>query len=100
MRDAAGSTRAVLSRARSVISVAVKGYGIVIWESAERWRTFTVSANRSVLLAARVEQALATLSIESDDAVRDVLLSIAGARLLTAECGHGPGECEDSVWLN
>ena len=83
-----------------MISVAVKGYGIVIWERADRWRTFTASADRSVLLAARVEQALGTLSTVSDDAVRDVLLSIAGARLLTSECGHGPGECEDSVWLN
>jgi hypothetical protein len=84
----------------SVISVAVRGYGIVIWERADRWRTFSVSAGRSVLLAARVEQALGTLTTVSNDTVRDVLLSIAGARLLTDECGHGPGECEDSVWLS
>ena len=80
-----------------MISIAVRGYGIVIWERADRWRTFTVSANRSVLLAARVEQALGTLTTISDDAVREVLLSIAGARLLAESCRHGPGECEDSI---
>ena len=80
-----------------MISIAVRGYGIVIWERPDRWRTFTVSANRSVLLAARVEQALGTLTTISDGAVRDVLLSIPGARVLTVDCTHGPGECDDSI---
>jgi hypothetical protein len=79
-----------------VISVAVMGYGIVIWD-AEGWRVFSTTDYRSAILAARVEQALGTLSAISEDAVRDVLLDITGACLLAEECAHGPGECEDSI---
>lgn len=78
----------------SVISVAVQGYGIVIWESDGAWRTFTPSDSMSATLATRVEIALDDLPLGSDErAVTAALLSIAGAHLLAVDCDHAPGEC-------
>jgi hypothetical protein len=79
-----------------MISIAVQGYGIVIWDGDGEWRTFTPSDAMSAMLAARVEQALeaAEIAPESDEAVCSALLSIAGAHLLAVDCDHGPGGCE------
>jgi hypothetical protein len=78
-----------------MFSVAVKGYGIVIWDGDGEWRTFGPTDALTATLAARVEGALQlvpVLATEGD--VRDALLSISGAGLLSADCDHGPGECE------
>jgi hypothetical protein len=86
-----------------MISVAVRGYGIVIWEHEGAWRTFSTTDALSARLSARVEQALAELTpgTEDDDAVCEALLSIAGAHLLAVECDHGPGSsCRGDDDLN
>ena len=41
-----------------MISIAVQGYGIVIWSRAGEWRTYTASDSISAVLATRVEMAL------------------------------------------
>ncbi len=84
-----------------MFSVAIKGYGIVIWDGDGEWRTFGATDSHSAMLAARVEAALETVQVSSDDLdVRDALLSISGAGLLSAECDHAPGECDGEIGLN
>jgi hypothetical protein len=85
-----------------MISIAVQGYGIVIWDGDGEWRTFAPSDSMSALLAARVEIALQELPSphESDEVVCSALLSIAGAHLLAVDCDHGPGGCEGEADLN
>lgn len=85
-----------------MISVAVKGYGIVIWRGDGEWRTFTSSDTLSALLSTRVQIALDEYSvpIESEDAIRAALLSIDGAHLLAVDCDHGPGGCDGEVGRN
>ena len=78
-----------------MFSVAVKGYGIVIWDGDGEWRTFGATESLSATLTARVEHALEmvpTSGTETD--VRDALLSLSGAGLLSADCEHRPGECD------
>ena len=78
-----------------MFSVAVKGYGIVIWDGDGVWRTFGATESLSATLTARVENALEmvpTSGTETD--VREALLSLSGAGLLSADCEHGPGECD------
>ena len=78
-----------------MFSVAVKGYGIVIWDGDGEWRTFGATESLSATLTARVENALEsvpTLGTETD--VREALLALSGAGLLSADCEHGPGECD------
>lgn len=78
-----------------MFSVAIRGYGIVIWDGDGEWRTFGATDSHSAMLAARVEAALETVPVPSDDLdVREALLSIAGAGLLSADCDHAPGECD------
>ena len=79
-----------------MISIAVQGYGIVIWDGDGEWRTFTPSDAMSAVLAARVEQALEDLpaAMPSDEVVCSALLSITGAHLLAVDCDHGPGGCD------
>ncbi len=84
-----------------MFSVAIKGYGIVIWDGDGEWRTFGANESLSATLAARIESALAfvpTLADERD--VREALLSLSGAGLLSADCEHGPGECDDETGLS
>lgn len=83
-----------------MFSIAVKGYGIVIWDGDGDWRTFGATESHSAMLAARVEAALEAVRTPSDELdVREALLSITGAGLLSADCEHGPGECDgDSSW--
>jgi hypothetical protein len=78
-----------------VFSVAVRGYGIVIWDDDGRWRTFGANESMSATLAARVELALDTLPLgtSDQDEVCSALLSISGAHLLSVECDHGPDGC-------
>lgn len=84
-----------------MFSVAIKGYGIVIWDGDGEWRTFGATDSHSAMLAARVEAALETVQVSSDDLdVRDALLSISGAGLLSADCDHAPGECDGEIGLN
>jgi hypothetical protein len=83
-----------------MFSVAVKGYGIVIWDGDGAWRTFGATDALSATLAARVENALElvpVLATEYD--VREALLSMTGAGLLSADCDHAPGECEGEPGL-
>jgi len=85
-----------------MISVAVHGYGIVIWDGDGEWRTFTPSDQMSAALAARVELALDTLphAPHTDEAVCSALLSIAGAHLLAVDCDHDPGGCDGELDRN
>lgn len=78
-----------------MFSVAIKGYGIVIWDDDDSWRVFSPSDSLSALLAARVEYALQTVPAAADQhEAREALLQIAGAGLLSADCDHAPGECD------
>jgi hypothetical protein len=87
---------------RPVFSVAVRGYGIVIWDDDGRWRTFGANESMSATLAARVELALDSLPIgtSDQDEVCSALLSISGAHLLSVECDHGAGECPGDDFRN
>ncbi|HVM23865.1 MAG TPA: hypothetical protein VM253_00525 [Candidatus Limnocylindrales bacterium] len=83
-----------------MISVAVQGYGIVIWDGDGEWRTFTATDSMSAVLATRVEMALGAIPRTvpvSDEAVCSALLSISGAHLLAVDCDHGPGGCEGEL---
>lgn len=78
-----------------MFSVAVKGYGIVIWDGDGQWRTFGATESLSATLSARVENALETVPTSGTETdVREALLMLAGAGLLSADCEHGPGECD------
>jgi hypothetical protein len=78
-----------------MFSVAIKGYGIVIYDDAGAWRVFSTSDSLGARLATRVEFALQTVPAPADERVaREALLSIAGAGLLSASCEHAPGECD------
>lgn len=85
-----------------MISIAVQGYGIVIWSGAGEWRTYTASDSLSAVLATRVEIALDSLvpQDESEEAVCSALLTIAGAHLLAVDCDHAPGECDGESGRN
>ena len=77
-----------------MFSVAVKGYGIVIWDGGGEWRTFGPSDSLTALLAARVENALESVPDPVDELeAREALLGMAGAGLLSTDCDHAPGEC-------
>ena len=91
-----------MGQAFTMISIAVQGYGIVIWNGAGEWRTYTASDSISAVLASRVEMALGALSSAdaSDDAVCSALLTIAGAHLLAIDCDHAPGECDGEPGRN
>lgn len=81
-----------------MFSVAVKGYGIVIWDSGGEWRTFGATESLSATLASRVEYALDSMPTSADEHdVREALLGISGAGLLSADCEHGPGECDEGA---
>lgn len=84
-----------------MISVAVQGYGIVIWDGDGEWRTFTASDAMSATLATRVEMALEASGLPAtDEGVCAALLSIHGAHLLAVDCDHGPGGCDGDVERN
>jgi hypothetical protein len=78
-----------------MISVAVRGYGIIIWERDGAWRAYSTTDAMSATLSARVEQALSEVEpgTQSDETVCAALLTIAGAHLMAVECDHGPGTC-------
>jgi hypothetical protein len=84
-----------------MFSVAVKGYGIVIWDDDGMWRTYGADESMGATLSARVEMALETLEFghrTEEDAVCSALLSITGAHLLSVGCDHGPDEdCGDGL---
>ena len=79
---------------RRMFSVAVKGYGIVVWEDGQ-WRTFAASESLSSVLSARVENALSPIAYGYEVDIRDALLAMSGATLLAEECDHGPGCCDE-----
>ena len=90
-----------MGQGKPMFSVAIKGYGIVIWDGDGEWRTFGATDALSATLAARVECALQSIpALPTDRDVREALLSISGAGLLSADCFHGPGECDGEVGLN
>ena len=81
-----------------MISVAIQGFGIVIWDGDSRWRTFAPTESLASILNARVELALGVPHHLGDrEQATAALLQITGSRLLAVECGHGPGECDDAV---
>jgi hypothetical protein len=79
-----------------MISVAIQGYGVVIWNRHGEWRAFSDSPSRSAVLSTRVDQALSEIrqagardeGRETDESVCSALLSISGAHLLAVDCGH------------
>lgn len=77
-----------------MFAVAVKGYGIVVWNDGQ-WRTFAASESLSSVLAARVENALDPIAYGYEVDIRDALLSMSGTALLAEECDQGPGCCQD-----
>ncbi len=78
-----------------MFSVAIKGYGIVIYDDLGRWRVFSTSDFLSARLATRVEFALQVVPAPLDEReAQEALLGIAGAGLLSADCDHAPGECD------
>jgi hypothetical protein len=78
-----------------MFSVAIKGYGIVIYDDAGGWRVFSTSDSLSARLASRVEFALQTVpAADHEHEAREALLAIAGAGLLSVSCDHAPGECD------
>lgn len=83
-----------------MISVAVRGYGIVIWDEEQGWRTFSASESMSAVLASRVEMALSGLEVDTEDDVAGALLSLPDAHLLARSCEHGPGGCDEDIALN
>jgi hypothetical protein len=84
-----------------MFSVAVKGYGIVIWDGDGEWRVFSATTSLSATLTARVEFALDSVAVPSDETdIREALLSLSGAGLLSADCEHGPGECDGESTFN
>jgi hypothetical protein len=83
-----------------MISVAVRGYGIVIWDEEQGWRTFSSSESMSSVLSSRVEMALRSMHIDSEDEVCEALLTMTGAHLLARSCDHDPGDCEDGIGRN
>ena len=84
-----------------MFSVAVKGYGIVIWDGDGQWRIFSATTSLSATLTARVEFALDSVAVPSDETdIREALLSLSGAGLLSADCEHGPGECDGESTFN
>ena len=84
-----------------MISIAVRGYGIVIWHAGGEWRTYTASAAMSATLASRVQMALGGSGpTATEEEVCAALLSIRGAHLLAVDCDHGPGTCDDDALQN
>ena len=79
-----------------MFSVAVKGYGIVLWEDGQ-WRTFSASESLAATLAARVEHALEPIAYGYEADIRDALVAMPGAALLMEECGGGPGCCDGDL---
>ena len=79
-----------------MISVAVQGYGIVIWTGVDQWRVFAQTASHSAILSARVELALRAPvpGDVGDHGVIAALLSIRGAHLFAVDCDHELGECD------
>ncbi|MCA1588285.1 MAG: hypothetical protein LC744_06455 [Chloroflexi bacterium] len=60
-----------------MFSVAVKGYGIVVWDDGQ-WRTFSASESLSAVLAARVENVLKPIAYGYEEDIRDALLGMDG----------------------
>lgn len=81
-----------------MFSVAIKGYGLVLWDEG-RWRTFSASESLSAILNARVENALKPIAYGFEEDVRDALLEMSGAFLLSEGCEHGPGGCDEDATL-
>ena len=80
-----------------MFSVAVKGYGIVLLDDRGRLRTFSPSESLSVMLTARVENAIRPIAYGFEEDIRDALLSMNGTLLLSENCGHDHdgGCCDD-----
>lgn len=68
-----------------MISVLVKGYGVIVWHDADHWRAYCRSDAVTAMLSTRVGMALTASAGESHDAVRDQLLRIRGALLLAEQ---------------
>ncbi len=73
-----------------MISVVVAGQGVVVWRRPGEWKAFGRSDRARAMLSAWAWQVLNQARDESPDAVREALLSIHGAELLT-ESSDAPG---------
>ena len=67
------------------------------WDEEHGWRTFSANESTSAMLANRVETALRSMPIDSEDEACEALLTMAGSHLLARSCDHGPGECDSEV---
>ena len=78
-----------------MFSVAVKGYGIVIWDDDGMWRTFSANDSMSATLSARVEMALESVPEPATQTGRGVLGAPLdrGRHLFSVDCNHGPDDC-------
>jgi hypothetical protein len=83
-----------------MISVAIKGYGIVMWDDARGLRTYGISDHLSATLSARVEHALGRLVSTDEAGIRDVLMELSGSLLLADDPDHGPGGWDATLELN
>ena len=79
-----------------MFSVAVKGYGIVLYDEGQ-WRTFSPSESLSTILNARVENALRLIAYGYEEDIRDAMLQMSGTVLLSESCDHGPGCCDEAA---
>jgi hypothetical protein len=80
-----------------VFSVAVKGYGIVLWDEG-CWRTFSPSESLAAILAVRVENAVGSTTGRHENEIRDALLQMSGAFLLASD--FRPDCCDENGALS
>jgi hypothetical protein len=93
-------SESTFGRQRTMISVAIRGYGIVVWDDTRGLRTYGITDRLSATLSDRVEHALGSLASTDEGAIRDALLGLSGSLLLAEDCEHGPGGCGPSLELN
>lgn len=84
-----------------MFSVAIQGYGIVVWQDDGDWRVFTATDSLSARLRMRVEEALRAVPARAGQAgACEALLAISGAGLLSLDCDHAAGECDGEHHLS
>jgi hypothetical protein len=82
-----------------MISVAVKGCGLVLWHETGEWHVYAADEDRAETLALQIAGLLRVTGTDHRRATRDLLLSMDGAVLLVdtdvPECdGTCGGACQ------